>query len=181
MRSVATQYVSSPARARTARCPSTRCSNQAAHAGSDCCNFPSSRFLSSVLVLPRAAKAIKVSNASCSSSASRTSPRGDVTQYAFEAFEIQSLRENVFHHFADQGMRGDGDVALNIFLASKSFGKDRSQQIVSAHALDPWRNFLPPRNRSKASARPASRRAVKSGEASTACSRTVRTEFGWRK
>src|SRR5207244_10722784 len=66
--------------------------------------------------------------------------------------------------------------ALNIFLASKSFGKDRSQQIVSAHALDPWRNFLPPRNRSKASARPASRRAVKSGEASTACSRTVRTE-----
>jgi hypothetical protein len=40
-------------------------------------------------------------------------------------------------------MRGDGDVALSIFLASKSFGKDRSQQIVSAHALDPWTNFPP--------------------------------------
>src|SRR6266403_5689124 len=43
--------------------------------------------------------------------------------------------------------------------------------------------FLPPRKRRSASERPASQRqrVVKSGEGRTACSRTERTELGWRK
>src|SRR6266849_2629955 len=43
--------------------------------------------------------------------------------------------------------------------------------------------FFPPRKRRRARERPAShrQRVVKSGEGSTACSRTCRTELGWRK
>src|SRR2546423_724634 len=43
--------------------------------------------------------------------------------------------------------------------------------------------FLPPRKRRRASERPASQRqrVVKSGEGSTACSKTCSTEFGCRK
>src|ERR1700730_14554298 len=40
-------------------------------------------------------------------------------------------------------MTGDGDVAGNVFLASKSFGKNGGQQIIGAHALDLRRNSFP--------------------------------------
>src|SRR6266852_5349584 len=39
-------------------------------------------------------------------------------------------------------MIGDGDVARNVFLASKSFRKNGGQQIIGAHTLDLRRNFF---------------------------------------
>ena len=68
---------------------------------------------------------------------------GDVTNHELEPFEIESFRENVLHHFADQWVLGNGDVAFReVFLASERFWKNRGQQVISAHALDGRRNFL---------------------------------------
>ena len=49
---------------------------------------------------------------------------------------------HVLHHFFDQGMVGDLDVAFDIFKAGGDVGKDGGEEIVAAHALNLRRNLL---------------------------------------
>jgi hypothetical protein len=43
---------------------------------------------------------------------------------------------HVLHHFFDQRMIGNFDVALNIFLAGSDVREDGGEEIIGAHALD---------------------------------------------
>ena len=62
-------------------------------------------------------------------------------QNLLQAVEVHGLVHHVFHHFADQGMVGQLNGAVNIFLAGRHIGKNRSQQIIGAHALNLRRYF----------------------------------------
>ena len=66
----------------------------------------------------------------------------DAAQDFGEPFDIERFGEYVFHHLAHQRMVGNLDVAFDIFLAGGDVGKDRSEKIVGAHALDLRRNFF---------------------------------------
>ena len=66
----------------------------------------------------------------------------DAAEQRPQTVHIHGLGEDIFHHFLDQGMIGNLNVAHNIFLAGGHIGEHRCQQIVRAHALDLRRNFL---------------------------------------
>ena len=55
---------------------------------------------------------------------------------------IHGLGEHVLHHFLDQRMVGNLDIADDVFLARSHVGEDRRHKIVAANALNLWRNFL---------------------------------------
>ena len=63
-------------------------------------------------------------------------------QDAIETLDVHCFSEDIFHHFANERVIGDSDVALDVFLACLRFGEHGGKQIVRTHALDRRRNFL---------------------------------------
>ena len=59
-------------------------------------------------------------------------PLANAAQQGLEAVDIHRLGEDVFHYFVDQGMIGDLDVALDIFLAGGRVGEHGREQIVAS-------------------------------------------------
>ena len=64
------------------------------------------------------------------------------TQQLLQPFHIHRVGEHIFHDFVHQGMVGNLDVANNVFLAGGHVGEHRRQQVVGAHALNLWGDFL---------------------------------------
>src|SRR6185437_10208356 len=59
-----------------------------------------------------------------------------------QAFKIQRLMKNIFHHFADEWVVGNLNGTIDIFLTCGSIGENGGQQVCRASALHLKRNFL---------------------------------------
>ena len=56
-------------------------------------------------------------------------------EHADQPIQVHRFAQHVFHHFANQRMIGDLDVAFDVLLASGHLRKHAGQQIVGARAL----------------------------------------------
>src|SRR4029077_14578790 len=67
---------------------------------------------------------------------------GHVGQHALETLDVEGLGKNVLHGFANERVVGKGDLAIEIFRTGERFGKNGGEQIIGAHALNVWWDFL---------------------------------------
>ena len=72
----------------------------------------------------------------------RIVPDCDAAQHFVQAFEVHCFLQDVLHHFVDQRMVGNLDVADDGLEAGGGLRKDAGQQVFGARALDLRRNAL---------------------------------------
>ena len=78
----------------------------------------------------------------CRRRRTRIAPSSMPLEHVDEAVEVHRLGQHVLHHFADERVIGNLDVAFDVLLTRGDVGEHRRQQIVGLQALDVDRHLL---------------------------------------
>jgi hypothetical protein len=66
--------------------------------------------------------------------------RPDSRQQCNQSLQVHRFRQHILHHFLDQGVIGNLDIAFNVFLARGDLGENAGQQVIRSRPLHLRRN-----------------------------------------